>query len=211
MRKNNFSFKIMSLVALVFAVFGTTLAACSTSNGPAPSVQATTLPPTLEPVGTSVPSPVAFSEDELKNASYTLPDIGEVQLKDGHFEQKYGQGATQVNQVDFQQMAIGDLNKDGAPDVAVILAVNTGGSGVFIYMAVLLNQGGNPVQAAIEQLGDRVQVNALGISQGQIELNFLGFGPNDPMCCPSQITNRVYVLQNGGLKMVSESNATATP
>lgn len=211
MRKNNFSFKIMNLVALVFAVFGTTLAACSTSSEPAPGVQATSLPPTQEPVGTAVPSPVAFSEDELKNASYTLPDIGGVQLKDGHFEQKYGEGATQVNQFDFQQMAVGDLNEDGAPDAVVILAVNTGGTGVFIYMAVLLNQGGKPVQAAIEQLGDRVQVNALEISQGQIELNFLGFGPNDPMCCPSQVTDRIYTLQNGGLKVASESNATATP
>jgi len=209
--RTNIPFKSISLVALVFIVLATALAACSTSSEPGPNAQATALSPTQEPTGTAVPSPVAFSENELKNARYTLPDIGEVQLKDGHFEQKYGEGATQLNQVDFQDMALGDLNEDGAPDAAVILAVNTGGSGVFIYLAAVLNQGGNPVQAAVEQLGDRVQINALDISQGQIELNFLGFGPNDPMCCPSQVTNRTYVLQNGGLKMVSESSATATP
>jgi hypothetical protein len=147
----------------------------------------------------------------MKNASYTLPDIGEVQLKDGHYEQKYGEGATQVHLVDLQQIGLGDLNNDGIEDAAVVLALNSGGTGVFKFLIIMLNEGGDPRQASSSFLGDRVQINTLDIAQDQIPLNFLGFGPNDSMCCPSQVTIRTYALQDGNLKPLNESSVTATP
>ena len=127
MNQNNFSYKSLVLLTLVIILMTVTLGACGASSKALPASQETSGTPTGEPASTTIPNPGAFNENMLKNASYSLPDIGEVQLKDGHFEQKYGEGATQVNQVDFNKMAVGDLNNDGIPDAAVILAVNTGG------------------------------------------------------------------------------------
>jgi len=198
-------------LTLVLVFLAGVLTACASSSQAASTAQAPTSLPAQEPISTLIPIQAAWSDDLLKNTSYTLPDIGEVRLKDGHFEQKYGEGATQVNQVDLQKEAVGDLNYDGAPDAAVILAVNTGGTGVFIYLVVLTNQDGKPVQAVAQTLGDRVQVQTLAIQDEQIQMNSLGFGPDDPMCCPSQQVTQTYQFENGDLKLLNESSVTATP
>ena len=211
MHKDRYFPKSISLLTLVLGLLVGVLTACASSGQAAPTAQAPTSLPAQEPASTAIPTPAALSEDLLKNTSFTLPDIGEVRLKDGHFEQKYGEGATQVNRVDLQKEAVGDLNNDGVADAAVILAVNTGGTGVFIYLVVLTNQDGIPVQAVTKKLGDRVQVQTLAIQDEQIQMNSLGFGPDDPMCCPSQQATRTYAYANGDLKLLNESSVTATP
>jgi len=152
-----------------------------------------------------------LTEAVLENAQYELPDIKTVQLVDGKFEDKYGEGASQVNRGELTRTALGDLNGDGAPDGVVILAVNTGGSGVFVYMLVVVNRNGLPQQVAAEMLGDRVNVQNLAVKEGQIVLNALGFAPGDPMCCPSQSVIRTYRLQGNALQVVSEAKPTVTP
>lgn len=152
-----------------------------------------------------------LTEAVLKNARYELPDLKTVQLVDGKFESKYGEGASQVNRGELTRMALGDLNGDGAQDGVVILSVNTGGSGVFVYMLVVVNQNGAPQQVAVELLGDRVNVQNLVVKEGQIVLNALGFAPGDPMCCPTQSVIRTYRLQGDKLQVVSEVKLTATP
>jgi len=152
-----------------------------------------------------------LTEAMLRNAQYELPDIKTVQLVEGKFESKYGEGASQVNRGELTRMALGDLNGDGASDGVVILAVNTGGSGVFVYMLVVVNRNGAPQQVAAELLGDRVDVQNLAVKEGQIVLNALGFAPGDPMCCPSQSVSRTYRLQGNALQVVSEVKPTATP
>ncbi len=152
-----------------------------------------------------------LTEAMLKNGKYELPDIRTVQLVDGKFESKYGEGASQVNRGELTRMALGDLNGDGAADGVVILAVNTGGSGVFVYMLVVVNQNGTPKQVAVEMLGDRVNVKNLVVKDGQIVLDALGFAPGDPMCCPSQSVTRTYRLQGNALQVVPEAKPTVTP
>ncbi len=84
------------------------------------------------------------------------------------------------------QMAFGDLNGDGAGDAAVLLAENYGGSGVFVSVIAMLNQNGQPVQAASELIDDRPIINGLSIQNGQIFLDATVHGPNDPGCCAAQ-------------------------
>jgi putative hemolysin len=164
--------------------------------------------------GTPKATPASSSnltEAALKNAQYELPDIKTVQLVDGKFESKVGEGATQVNRVELTRVALGDLNGDGAQDGAVILAVNTGGSGTFIYLVALVSRNGAPQQVAAELLGDRVKVQNLAVKDGQIVLDMLGFVPSDPLCCPSQSVIRTYRLQGDKLQVVSEVKPTTTP
>ena len=56
----------------------------------------------------------------LKNATYTLPDLGEVLLMDGAYEHQYGEGASMVNTVNVIGLALGNLDGDGNDDAAVI-------------------------------------------------------------------------------------------
>jgi hypothetical protein len=91
--------------------------------------------------------------------------------------------------------ATGDLNGDGVPDAAVVLATNSGGSGVFIDLAAVVVEEGQPVNVAITPLGDRVQINSLTIQDGQIIVDMVTHGPDDPMCCPTQQVVETYELQ----------------
>ena len=43
-------------------------------------------------------------------------------------------------------IAFGDLNGDGAADAAVIIATNSSGSGTFVALVAVLNDGGSPAQ-----------------------------------------------------------------
>jgi hypothetical protein len=102
---SNSSYRSLSLLTLVIILATVALGACAASGEAVPASQGSSSLPTEEPASTASPSPATFNENMLKNASYSLPDIGEVQLKDGHFEQKYGEGATQVT---FRTYALQD-------------------------------------------------------------------------------------------------------
>jgi hypothetical protein len=199
---------LLTSLSLALVLLATVLSACApTGAGRSNLLPATS--PTAAPSAISTAPSLPLSEATLKNATYTLPDIGAVQLKDGSFEHKYGEGATQVNKVGYMQAALGDLNGDKADDAAVILWANTGGSGTFIYLVAVVNQNDAPQQVAAQLLGDRVKVQNLAVQNGQIVINVLIFGPNDPMCCPSQLVIRTYRLEGGALKVVSEVKPTA--
>ncbi|MBI2942499.1 MAG: hypothetical protein HYY04_18880 [Chloroflexi bacterium] len=151
-------------------------------------------------LGGLAPARADLTENALKSARYQLPDLGEFQLRDGAFEQKYGEGASQVNKVSFQTVAIGDLNGDRAGDAAVILWHTGGGSGTFVYLVAVANQNGAPQQVATDLLGDRVKIKALAVQDGKIVVEMVTFGPRDPRCCPSQGETRSYRLEQGALK-----------
>lgn len=144
-----------------------------------------------------------LTEDMLKNSKYELPDLGAFQLKDGSYEQKYGEGANQVNKVGFERATLGDLNSDGARDAAVVLWWHGGGSGTFVNLVAVVNDNGTPRQVATRSLGDRVQIKSLSIQDGKIRVDMVAHGPNDPLCCPSQEVTRTYLLQDTALTQAS--------
>ena len=144
-----------------------------------------------------------LTEEGLKNGAYELADIGSFQLKDGSFEKKYGEGATQVYMVTFVKSVVGNLDKDSAVDGAVVLAWTGGGSGSFVQLIAVTNKSGAGKQAAAVSLGDRVQVKNLTIMDKNITVEMLAFGPTDPRCCPSQQVTATYTLQgNAGEEVV---------
>ncbi|MBE0699487.1 MAG: hypothetical protein IH586_21400, partial [Anaerolineaceae bacterium] len=205
-------------IGILFFILSILLSSCTPSavsptpaqNLPTQSLDGTKTAPTM-PSQPKQPTPAAtvgkqaaFSEAVLQNLLYKLPDLGEVQLKDGHFEQKYGEGVTQVNQVGFLQSTQGDLNGDKVNDAVVILWANTGGSGLFSYIAGVINQNGKATPTNAELLGDRVKIEGLLVKDGLIELQTLEPGPKDPQCCPSQLVVRTLKLEGESLKITSE-------
>lgn len=150
-----------------------------------------------------------WTEATLKNATYVIEGIdGDVQLVDGTYEHKYGDGATMVNKAGVVDVALGDLDGDGDDDAAVILWWQSGGSGTFLYIAAMRNDDGVPQQIGMLSLGDRVQPGAFTIAGGSIVLEARTQAPDDPMCCPSQQTVQTYAVEGGTLTLVSSEIST---
>ena len=140
--------------------------------------------------------------DMLKNAEYPSDFTAskKAKLTDGRYEGEVQSGAaSKIVTTLYPTHAVGDLNGDGADDAAVILTTNSGGSGTFYVLVAVLNQGGTPKAAATASLGDRVKVESLVINAGEIVLDMVTHGPQDPMCCPTQKATRRFKLQGDKL------------
>jgi heat shock protein HslJ len=143
--------------------------------------------------------------EALRNAAYQGIYQEPIQLSDGKYEGKpFVEGGASRPTVDFVDLnAFGDLNGDGIDDAAVFLGENSGGSGVFVYLAAVLEQSGAPVNVATRLLGDRVQLKAVSIEDGNIVVSMITQGPDDPFCCPTLEVKQSYELQGDQLVLVS--------
>jgi hypothetical protein len=166
------------------------------------SLPTTSLPPTVAPPSPT-PTPAGVTLDQLRNGTYTLLSLDNVTVKltDGKF--KYSDQSKLINAVGqlIEPAAFGDLNGDSMNDAAVTIATNTGGSGTFHELIVVLAQQG---QAADLMIGDRIREKQLTIQDGKIILDYLRQGPKDGLCCPSEHAQTSYRLQNGKLEVVSD-------
>jgi hypothetical protein len=185
-----------------FILFALILAslACSFGFNPPPITQIpqkaapSATPLMVTPTATSATIP-GLTADQIRNATLTVTGsdqmIRTISLKNGKFEE--GTDPAQPGYVSItlgEKIALGDLNGDGLEDAAVILAENYGGSGVFVSVVALINQGGKPEAVATALVDDRAMVN-------------------DPACCPSLATTRNYRLIENAL--VLSRYTTQTP
>ena len=190
-----------------FALFLVLLLAACAPQSPTlpPADTATALPPlpTAVPTLPPSPTPVELNLDQLKNATYTLMAINNVPVKLIDGKLNFSDPANNMNAEGqlIEPVAFGDLNGDGLKDAAVIIATNTGGSGTFHELIVVLAQKG---QAADLQIGDRIQEKQLTIQDGKIILDYLRQGPKDGLCCPSEHAKTTYQFQNGKLVVLND-------
>ena len=63
----------------------------------------------------------------------------------------------------------------------------------------MLNRAGTPEHVATEFLGDRIKINSFVAENGQIVLDMVVQGPDDPMCCPTVEKVSRYRLEDGEL------------
>jgi heat shock protein HslJ len=164
--------------------------------------------PDGSPTGGSETIP-PLTVETLKNTAYGGIYDEAVQLIDGQYEGEpfVEGGASRPTVTLTDAYAFGDLNGDGVKDAAVILVESSGGSGSFCYLAVVLNQDGNPENIATETLGDRVQVASVTIDGAEITVEAKTHGPADPMCCPTQEVTLVYGLDGERLVKLAEETA----
>lgn len=143
----------------------------------------------------------ALTVEELRNTGYqsTWAAGGMAQLRAGEFRQPVAQGSATQLTIRLAETAFGDMNGDGAVDAAVILVTDPGGSGVFFDLAAVINNNGAPRHVATALLGDRIRIRSFAIEAGQIRLEMLTHGPNDPMCCPTRIMRATYALAGNSL------------
>ena len=73
----------------------------------------------------------------------------------------------------------GDLDADGVPDRAAVVAVDPGGSGTFIHVAATLDHEGGALPVGSVLLGDRVELQDLRILEpGHVDAGMIIVGLN---------------------------------
>jgi heat shock protein HslJ len=144
--------------------------------------------------------------EALRNAEYMSEwtKSGMVQLAGGEYREQAAPGsATETVVMLTDQVAVGELN--GQPAAAVILVTDPGGSGTFYDLAIVIEQDGQLVNVATTSLGDRVQINSLSIEDGQVVVDMVTHGQDDPMCCPTKQVSQTYALEGDQLVKTSET------
>ena len=100
--------------------------------------------------------------------------------------------------------AIADLNSDCKKDAAFILIRNTGGSGTFYYMAVIISSAKEYKGTNAIYIGDRIIVNSIVAKGGTITVNYLGRKKDDPMSAmPTVHVSKQIKIKGGQLFEVS--------
>jgi hypothetical protein len=160
--------------------------------------------PTSQPVPITQAVP-QLTVGQIKNAQYQLgarDDHPTVQLQNG----KFGTG-TDATTVDFADVtlsdfiALGDINGDGLNEAAVVVFENYGGSGVFGFLALYVNQDGQPVFLDSVMIDDRPRINGLGFDGNEIHLDATIHGFQDPGCCPALPTVQQYRFVGSNLRL----------
>ena len=156
------------------------------------------------------PAAPELTLEMLRNATYVAPNTGRtVTLVDGSYESGSDPSAADYLQVTMSDLvAFGDLNYDGQVDAAILLAENTGGTGVFVSLIAVLNDGGAPLQAASVYIDDRPITNLLIIQFEEILLDAILHSTESPMCCPDRQTQQGYRLYAGQLVLTRLSSET---
>ena len=198
-----------TLILLVMFLIG-----CRPATPPPSSSDLTQTAPTTD-IGTrvSVGTPTTAPDEakQIRNAQYQLgatDALQIVQLMDGKFEQGTpgGDDFMSIRLTDF--VAVGDLNADGTDEVAALISENYGGTGVFVFLAVYADVSGTPTFQTSRIVDDRPQLNALSVENGEIFLDAVIHGPDEPMCCPTLRTTRHYRLVDNQLDMTDFTTFT---
>jgi len=164
--------------------------------------------PSEDPAGRQAAGPGSVpAQAELRQATYVgIEGEAPITLVDGKWEgQPYVEGGASVPALwlneDFH--LTGDLDGDGADEAVAYLDYSSGGTGQFGYLAAMSRQGGAVVQKGIGLIGDRAQIRDARIDGTRIVLDVLQAGPDDGMCCPSQLATRIFALEGAAIVEVS--------
>ncbi len=101
----------------------------------------------------------------------------------------------------FGNVATGDLNGDGLPDVAFLLTQTTGGSGTFYYVvATLVAADGSYRGTNAVLLGDRIAPQTTEIRNGELIVNYAERAAGESMTArPSLGVSKYLKVVNGQL------------
>lgn len=101
----------------------------------------------------------------------------------------------------FDQPVVGDLDGDGDKDMALVLQRDMGGSGLFYYFAVALQNSDTTAQGLNTLfVGDRIAPQSMEIRDGVAIFNYAERKPDEPMTAQPSIGVSLYaVVKNGVL------------
>ena len=135
-----------------------------------------------------------------------------VKLVGGRFEgEPFAESGASRPQVQLiKELAVtGDVDGDGNEEAVVALAASFGGSGTYLFLAVVDASDGNVRSVAVEPLGDRPVIRSLGIANGVITAETTEHAEGDPMCCPTLDRLRRWTVGENGLDELAPDGKTA--
>jgi hypothetical protein len=142
----------------------------------------------------------------LSNAEYQLDaaSTGKIKLIDGAYDEPLAPDSASKLQVNLgKEQALGDINGDGQIDAIISLYVDPGGSGIFVYFSLVINQNGKPSPLPSYLLGDRIKIKSLSIAPNKVIVLFLDRKNSEPMStAPSVEIVRQYLFQSNKLTEV---------
>jgi len=107
---------------------------------------------------------------------------------------------------DARKVIAGDLNNDGAPDLAVLYTIEgqNGTNNYVQYLAVFVRLKGRLVPVTHTKVGGKLyrSVELQSISKNVILLTTLSYTAKDAACCPSKKGEARYELVDGRLKQL---------
>ncbi|PSV22472.1 hypothetical protein C0W44_03790 [Photobacterium leiognathi subsp. mandapamensis] len=157
---------------------------------------------------TILPPLATYSFQDLKQARFKgIEDIGtSIKLQHGLWAgEPYQPGGSVMPQVILLDdiKAVGPLTVSNKDMAVVLLNYSPGGTGQFLYLAVVDKQSGHLNNIATTFVGDRFRVKDLKIVNKKIILDVIQPGKGDPACCPGDVVQHVWYL-NGQNKLVEE-------
>ena len=139
----------------------------------------------------------------LQDATYAGIEDQPVTLSQGRWEgAPYVEGGASRPAVGLADdfLLQGDLDEDGQDELVVMLWQSGGGTGSNVYIAVMKPENGKYVNLSTALLGDRVKLRSGRIDSGKIVLDVLQHDKDDPMCCPTELAERTWSLDDNRLE-----------
>ena len=156
------------------------------------------IPMLTEPAQTAAPS-IGVSLDTFADMTVVSPQTGQtIQLSGGSYTGGGVDGGILAAGL-LPQAAFGDLNGDDMDDAVLLLSENMGGSGVFVSLIVMLNNGDGFNQAGSEMVDDRPLINSVSINNGRIILDAVIHAVDDAMVEPTMKVIEEYAVENDQL------------
>ncbi len=140
--------------------------------------------------------------EQLGNAAYQGIYDRAVRLSAGRFEgEPFEPGAASRPTLVLipEPLTYADLDGDGSEEAIVLLAENSGGSGTFVYLAVVALVGGEPQNVATALIGDRARVVSLEADGERIRARLSAGGPPGAPETPTDEIVREWELEGGAL------------
>lgn len=149
--------------------------------------------------------PASLRAEALRQATFRGPGLPlrQITLADGRWQGAPvapGSATAPVVRLADGLIAYGDLDGDAVAEAVVLLIVDPGGSGSFVYLAVLKDAGGRARNLSTRRIGDRAQVRDLRVDDGRVVLDLVRAGPQDAACCPGELATLDWRIKGGRLQ-----------
>lgn len=151
-----------------------------------------------KPHSVPVSENTAQTPKDYKNISYEIEGVS-VLLDNGRAEVAVAPGsATKITTRYFGNEAYGDLDGDGADDVALYLTQDGGGSGTFYYIVSALKKGDTYRGTNAVLAGDRIAPQNIEIKNGVVIANYADRKPDEPMSAQPSLGKSKYLVVEAG-------------
>ncbi len=142
--------------------------------------------------------------NSLKNISVKIG--GETfDLVNGTAEKESAPGSATKNKVSiFGEPVVGDLDKDGDSDAAVLLVNNPGGSGTFYYAVLAINNSGTYKATETMFLGDRIAPQTVEIQEGRAVYNYAERKAGEAMSVQPSVGKSLWVHYDAKNNQIGE-------